>query len=242
VTLDVLIVDDEALARAAVARQVAVALPGARVREAQDGFAALDAIREHAPDLLFLDVEMPELSGIDVLRQLPAPRPRVVFVTAYAHFAVEAFEHNATDYLVKPFTAERFAAAAARALAAIDADAKLSALERTLSSSGHRIERMAMRRGAGFDVVVPDDFVVLWSEAHYTHVHANGHVYVTELPLIHFEEHLDPAGFARAHRSALVNVKRIARITVDGLHMDNGMEVPLSRRNRGALLDAYRAR
>ncbi len=234
--IDVLVVDDEALARAAVVRQLAGL--DATVREAADGFQALDRIREQAPDLLFLDVEMPELSGLDLLRQLPPPRPRVVFVTAYAHFAVAAFEANATDYLVKPFTPERFAAATQRALGQIDADAKLAALERTLSASGHRIERMALRRGTGFDVLVPDDFVALISIDHYTHVHANGHVYVTELPLIHFEEHLDPARFVRTHRSALVAVSRVARVGEEAVRMDSGLDVPLSRRNRGALLAA----
>src|SRR4051794_24223792 len=89
-----LVVDGQPLARRSVVRQLAAVLPDARVREAVDGFEALAAVQAFAPDLVFLDVEMPELSGLDVLRQLAEPRPRVVFVTAYEHHAVRAFDEN----------------------------------------------------------------------------------------------------------------------------------------------------
>lgn len=120
------------LARRSVARQLGLMLPGAAVREARDGFEALELVAGLRPGLLFLDVEMPELTGLDVLRQLPEPRPKIVFVTAYERYAVDAFAENACDYLVKPFTPERFAAAVGRALAQLDAEEELRALERSL--------------------------------------------------------------------------------------------------------------
>jgi two-component system LytT family response regulator len=229
--IDVLVVDDEALARSAVVRQLAVRLPDARVREAKDGFDALERIAEARPDLLFLDVEMPELSGLDLLRQLPEPRPRVIFVTAHDHFAVRAFEDQALDYLVKPFTPERFARAVDRALEALDIEAKLRAVEQ-------RIDRLALRRGSALEVVAADGIVSFVSEDHYTHVRANGREYLTELSPQHFEARLDPARFVRAHRNAIVNVAHVARLTMDGVVMDDGTAIAVSRRCRPALAAA----
>lgn len=229
--IEILVVDDETLARSAVVRQLAVRLPDARVREARDAFEALDKIAETRPDLLFLDVEMPELSGLDLLRQIAEPRPRVIFVTAHDHFAVRAFEDQALDYLVKPFTPERFARAVERAMTAIDVDAKLRGVEQ-------RIDRLALRRGSALEVILADAIVYLVSEDHYTHVRANGHVYVTELSLQHFEERLDPARFVRAHRSAIVHVGHVARLTMDEAVMDDGSAIPVSRRCRPALTAA----
>jgi two-component system LytT family response regulator len=229
--IEILVVDDEALARSAVIRQLGVLLPDAHVREARDGFEALERIAEVRPVLLFLDVEMPELSGLDLLGQIAEPRPRVIFVTAHDHFAVRAFEDQALDYLVKPFTPERFARAVERAMAAIDTDAKLRSVEQ-------RIDRLALRRGSALEVVLADAIVCLVSEDHYTHVRANGHVYVTELSLQHFEQRLDPARFVRAHRNAIVNVAHVARLTMDGVVMDDGTMVAVSRRCRAALTAA----
>ena len=229
--IEILVVDDEALARSAVIRQLGVLLPDARVREARDGFEALDRIAETRPTLLFLDVEMPELSGLDLLRQIAEPRPRVIFVTAHDHFAVRAFEDQALDYLVKPFTPERFARAVERAMAAIDTDTKLRSVEQ-------RIDRLALRRGATLEVVPTQAIVALISEDHYTHVHANGHVYLTELSLQHFEARLDAAQFVRAHRNAIVNVGHVSRLTMDDAVMDDGTAIAVSRRCRAALTAA----
>ena len=229
--IEILVVDDEALARSAVIRQLSARLPDARVREARDGFEALDRIAETRPDLLFLDVEMPELSGLDLLRQIAEPRPRVIFVTAHDHFAVRAFEDQALDYLVKPFTPERFARAVDRAMAAIDTDTKLRSVEQ-------RIDRLALRRGPTLEVVTAEAIVCLVSEDHYTHVHAKGHVYLTELSLQHFEARLDPARFVRAHRNAIVNVGHVSRLTMDEAVMDDGTAIAVSRRCRAALTAA----
>ncbi len=232
----VLIVDDEALARRAVARQVAVVLPDADVHEARDGFEALALVAERAPTLIFLDVEMPELSGLDVLRQLPAPRPLVVFVTAYEQFAVRAFEENACDYLVKPFTAARFAQAVARATSELDTDRRLRALERSLAGAGEHLTRLAVRTGARVDVVAIADVSCFVSKGHYTYVHAGAREHLTELSLVHLEERVDPSRFVRVHRNALVNVNRVVRVVDGAVELDVGLRVPVSRRCRAALL------
>jgi two-component system LytT family response regulator len=241
----VLVVDDEPLGRRAVTRQLASLLPTAEVREARDGFEALELVAGFAPSLVFLDVEMPELSGFDVLHQLPRPRPKVVFVTAYQEFALRAFEENACDYLVKPFTAQRFAAAVVRASAELDAQARLLALERALASGGAHMTRIVTRVGARTDLVPIDTVSCLVSRGHYTYVYADGREHISELSLIHFEERIDPVTFIRVHRSALVNHTMSARID-DGspaaVVLRDGQRVPLSRRNRGAVLERLGAR
>lgn len=236
--LRVLIVDDEPLGRRSVARQVAVVFPGAVVDEARDGFEALEKISATKPSIVFLDVEMPELSGLDVLRQLAPPRPKVVFVTAFEAFAVAAFEEHACDYLVKPFAPERFARAARRAVDQLDADARLDALERTLSASGRYLTRLSLKSGARMDVVAVEDVAALVSEGHYTYVYGGDREYLTELTLVHLEDRLDPGRFARAHRNAIVNVAHVVRLVggeSPSVELSNGRTVRVSRRHRAAL-------
>ena len=172
-----------------------------------------------------------------MLAQLPEPRPRIVFVTAHEHFAVRAFDENACDFLEKPFTAERFDRALARVVERLDAEQALTSLERALSADGQGLERLALRRGTNVDVVPVSDVACLVSEGHYTHVHANGRVYVTELSLLHLEARLDPLRFSRTHRKAIVQIRRVARVLFDEVVVDTGVTVPLSRRRRGRLLE-----
>jgi len=241
----VLVVDDEPLGRRAVVRQLAAVMPQSEIREARDGFEAIELVASFAPSLVFLDVEMPELTGLDVLRQLPEPRPKVVFVTAYQEFALQAFEHDACDYLVKPFTAERFAAAVNRACAELDADRRLRALEHSLAKSGAWMTRLALRLGPRVDVIDLATVSCLVSRGHYTYVWSEGREYITELTLVHLEERLDPATFLRVHRSALVNDTMIVRIhegPSPSVELRDGQRVPLSRRNRAAVLARLGAR
>lgn len=233
--LRVLVVDDEPLARRSVVRHLAEVLPEAEVVEARNGFDALERVATFAPELLLLDVEMPELSGFDVLRQLPEPRPRTVFVTAHERFAVRAFEENACDYLVKPFSAERFVGAIERAVAQLDTDARLARLERTLSAEGEHLARLALRAGTRVDVIQVDDVELLRSEGRHTYVHTADREYVTELSLVHIEQRLDPARFVRVHRTAIVQLARVVRVEDSRVVLRAGLEAPLSRRSRSVL-------
>lgn len=235
--MKILVVDDEPLGRRSVLRQVERVFPDAETHEARDGVEALGMIRELGPDLVYLDVEMPELTGLEVLRQLPSPRPKVVFVTAYEHFALAAFEENACDYLVKPFTPERFAAAAERALRELDGEAKLRSLEGSLGREGRFLDRLALRLGPRVDVVSSTDVTALVSKGHYTYVHAwvdgKAREYISDLSLIHYESRIDPRSFQRTHRSAIVSLAHVARIHADEIEVTGGLRVPLSRRSRG---------
>lgn len=145
---------------------------------------------------------------------------------------------------MKPFTPERFAAAAERALRELDAEAKLRALERSLDRAGRFLEQLALRLGSRVDVVKATDVTALVSKGHYTYVHAmtdgKSREYISELSLVHFEARLDPAHFCRAHRSALVNRTHVVRVHAGdegAVEVRGGLRVPLSRRNRRTVLE-----
>lgn len=210
--LRVLVVDDEPLVRdglrALLAREVGVRLLG----EARNGEEALQRIREVRPDLVLLDVQMPGMNGLDVVAALePDERPAIVFVTAFSEYAIRAFDVHAVDYLLKPFDAERFAMALSRArvrMAAGNAD-RLEDLLATLRPAPVYPERLLLKHEGSMVVVIADD--VDWVEAadNYVKVHARTGRYMVRETLKQIEATLAPARFARAHRSAIVNLSRV---------------------------------
>ncbi len=244
-----LVVDDEPLARRGV-RQLLAAHPDvAVVGECRDGREALAALAALAPDVVFLDVQMPELGGLEVLRAHarahgPGARPAVVLLTAYEEFAVDAFELEALDYLVKPVGAARFAAALARVrrhLAGGRAGARAPAPPpEGAPPAGALLVRTArgQTRLAAHEVawVAADDYCVT--------VHARGRRYLLRESLDALEARLAPAGFVRVHRSALVNLARVRHLCDEGgeaaLRLDDGTRLPVSRRRRPALARALR--
>lgn len=238
----VLIVDDERLAREKIRRYLAEAeaLGPFVVQEAKNGIEALEAIADFKPEVVFLDVEMPGLSGFDVLRQLPTVDFQVIFETAYDEFALRAFEENACDYLLKPFTSERLHKALARALSrAAPRNAHVNAAK----VGGGYLDCITVRQGRHLIVLPVSDIECFSSQDHYTCVFAadgRGGLteYLIELSLAHLEAHLDPALFQRAHRSALVRVGAIRSIATGPnmtVHLSGGMELAVSRAHRQAI-------
>ena len=235
----VLVVDDEPLARSGVCRLLARDADMRVVGECADGRTAVDAIRRPAPDLVLLDVEMPELDGFDVIRTVgPDHMPAVVFVTAYDRFAVRAFDVNALDYLVKPFDDDRFRAAmdrAKRALATADAGDLGSRLA-SLLKDGYPSRLVVREQGRSVFVRVDD---LDWVEAadYYVKLHVGKVVHLLRQTMTDMEARLDPARFIRVHRSAIVNLDRVKEIQpyfhdehVVILH--DGTRVRLSRSRR----------
>jgi two-component system LytT family response regulator len=221
--LRVLIADDEPLAREGLRRLVAED-PDLEVGgEAADGRAAAAAIRDLRPDLVLLDVQMPELDGFAVIRDVGlAHMPPVIFVTAYEEFALDAFRVAAVDYLVKPFADARFAAALDRAKRLIrggDLQTLTERLQHLLDAVGpgdqSYLARFVVRTGDHTHVVRAAD--VDWIEAadYCARLHAAGAVHVIRASLSGLERQLDPAQFFRVHRSAMVNLDRIQRIDTD---------------------------
>jgi two-component system LytT family response regulator len=246
--LRVLIVDDVTLARQRL-RRLLCAQPGITVLgEADDATEALLAIRALTPDLVFLDIEMPERDGFSVLAGLtPDECPLVVFVTAYDQYAVRAFEANAVDYLLKPVEPERLAATLQRVRErrgnGSDRHARLGALSEALSARSRYTERISVRGSDATEVLRVVD--VDWIEAagNYLCLRAAGRTHVVRETLTEMQGRLDPSRFVRIHRSRIVNIERIARLTplFNGDHtviLHDGTELALSRTYRAALFAA----
>jgi two-component system, LytTR family, response regulator len=218
-----LIVDDEPLAREGLRLLLAGDPDVGRVHEAKDGREAVAVLREARPDLVFLDVQMPEMDGLAVIREAirevgPENMPAIVFVTAHDRYAIQAFEVNALDYLLKPVTRDRFAQALARAKArlqsrpAAEASRQILSLLETLGAPSRALKRLAVRTAGKTTFVDLAD--VDWIEAaeNYVKLHAGRSSHLVHVAMNTLEKSLDPATFLRIHRSILVNVGRIQEL------------------------------
>jgi two-component system, LytTR family, response regulator len=216
VTVRVLVADDEAVARRRMRRLIAAEPDVALVGECGDGASALQAITRDRPDIVFLDVQMPELDGFEVVRAAwPTGLPGVVFVTAFDRYALRAFDVHAIDYLLKPFTRERFRLALSRARDRVErrgADDNMAALLDYLRASRRYPSRVAVRAGDRFVVVDWRD--VDWVEAadNYVKLHVGAKTHLLRETLASIEKQLDPARFARIHRSAIVQLDRVVEL------------------------------
>jgi two-component system, LytTR family, response regulator len=209
-----LIVDDEALARERV-RTLLDATPGVTVlAECTGGREAVEAILEHQPDLVFLDVQMPDLDGFQVLEALgDDDLPAIVFVTAYDEYALRAFDVHAVDYLLKPIEPERFARTLEHVRTTLgDRSERLEALLDALATRDLPLDRLVIRTRGKVSFLKPSE--IDWVEADGKHVkiHAGRETHVVRQQLKRLEPRLAPHGFVRVHRSAIVNVDRIKEL------------------------------
>ncbi|HYD41168.1 MAG TPA: LytTR family DNA-binding domain-containing protein [Anaeromyxobacter sp.] len=236
-----LLVDDEAGLLASLRRALGARWPELQVvGEAQDGATALEVFEELRPDVVFLDVQMPGLGGLEVARALGG-RCHVVFVTAHEQYAIQAFEHAAVDYLLKPVDEERLATSVARLrsrLASPPADvaAAVDALARRLEAAAPRfLEWLQVQVRQDLVLVAVDDVDLFQSSDKYTLALAGDDEWVIRTPLKELEASLDPARFWRVHRNAIVRVGAIARVSRDAsgqpvVHLRRGARsVPVSR-------------
>ena len=244
--LRVLVVDDEPVARAGIVALLRHDDDLEIAGECGDGRSAVDAIRDLKPDLVLLDVQMPEMDGFEVIAAVGVDRmPPVVFITAWDQFALRAFEVHALDYLLKPFDDERFIAAmdrvkrVARAGSVGELAERLAALVQAPAASGW-LTRIVVRKASGA-VFVPIEEVD-WIEAadYCARIHARGKVHVIRETMQRLEEKLDPARFFRVHRSGIVSLDRVREMqpTPQGDHvlvLTDGSRVRLSRARKAAL-------
>lgn len=245
----VLVVDDERLARSEVLRHLARHPEIEIVGEAADGATAVETIVDLAPDLVFLDIQMPELDGFEVLQALPdEERPVVVFVTAYDEFALRAFDARAVDYLLKPFDDERFDAALARALVHVrDRSASLDELLDAVAREGRRPTRIATQSGQRFHLIDVADIERLEASRNYVLVHTAGGEYLTRATLTSLEKRLDPSEFLRVHRGHVVRIDAVKAVDRLGsgdvsVRMRDDAEVPIARGRRREFLERMRTR
>jgi two-component system LytT family response regulator len=246
-SLRALIVDDEALARKALLRLLKSESGVSVIGQCGDGESAIDAIRRTQPDLVFLDVQMPEMDGFRVVETIGVEQmPMTIFVTAFDRYALHAFDANAVDYLLKPFAADRLSRALARArdrsLGRLDKEAAqrlFSLLDRTRSQSDYAQRLTVSTRGRILFVPVAD---IDWIEAedNYARLHVSRRVYDVRETLQALMEKLDPRDFVRIHRSTIVNLHRIREVQpwFQGSHivlLHSGEELRMSRYQRDAV-------
>ena len=234
-TLRVVIVDDEPLARGVV-REFASRQPGVEVvAECGNGFEAVKAVSELQPHLLFLDVQMPKLDGFEVLELLGRSVP-VIFTTAYDKYALRAFEVHAIDYLMKPFSEERFAEALSRARARLAAreEAPVEALLAEARPRTSPLERVLIRDGSQVHVIPIERIDYVEAQDDYVCFKSDGKAYLKDQTMGAVEASLDPSRFVRIHRSYLLNVDRIARVELYAKDsrvaiLRDGTRLPVSR-------------
>lgn len=214
-----LIVDDEPLARERI-RMLLNEEPDVEVlAESTNGTEALKAIEKLAPDLVFLDVQMPELSGFQVLDRLDASRiPVIIFVTAYDQYALKAFEVCALDYLLKPFDRERFGRALSRARAELgrrksgQVNEQVLKLLSELQQGKKHLEKLIIRQGGRVLFLRADEIDWIEAAGNYVRLHAGKEEYLYRETMQKLEGQLNPDRFARIHRSKIVNVERIKEL------------------------------
>jgi two-component system LytT family response regulator len=233
-TLRAVIVDDEELARGFLREMLAAHPEIEIVAECANGFEAVKAIAETAPDLVFLDVQMPKLDGFEVLELIEPRSPAVIFVTAYDQYAMRAFDAHAVDYLLKPFSAERFERALERAKARLG--------ERKPAAELAREARLAVRDGTRVHVIPLEKLDYAEAQDDYVALHSGGKSYLKQQTIGSLEALLDPARFVRIHRSAIVNLERVARIEPYAKEsrvaiLTDGTRLPVSRSGYARLLE-----
>jgi two-component system, LytTR family, response regulator len=240
-----LIVDDEPLARRTIRRLLREHADVEVIGEHADGESAVNAIRVERPDVVFLDVQMPEMSGIDVIRAIGIDRmPVTVFITAYDEHALAAFDANAIDYLLKPIAKARFARALARARTSIAGQINIEHLRVALAKLGRDaseayVERLSVPERGRVIYVDVDDIGWIDADDNYARVHAGGRTYTIRETLSSLAAKLDPRVFARIHRSTIVNVRHVKEVQpwFRGHHvviLQSGERLRLSRYQREA--------
>lgn len=242
----VLVVDDEPIARRGILRQLRGEADLEVVGECGDGAAAIDAITRLAPDLVFLDIQMPEVGGFDVVEAIGVARmPAVVFVTAYDEHALRAFDVHALDYVLKPIDRHRFRTAVERArrrlaLAPGELDRRIAAALAELGRPAHDYAKRLAIKGDGRVILVAVDLVDrLEAAGNYVEVHSGARHHLLRETMASLEARLDPARFVRVSRSSIVNADRVRELQpmfngdfVVVLH--DGARVAGSRRFRAA--------
>jgi two-component system LytT family response regulator len=236
-SLRVVLADDEQLARR-VLREHLNADPDIEiVAECSNGFEAVKAVNDHSPDLVFLDVQMPKLDGFEVLELIETPAA-VVFITAFDQYAMRAFDAAAVDYLLKPYSAERFRAALDRVRARLresrppvpaPADLRIAA-----RAPGDYIERIVVKDGPRVHVIPTGKLDYVEAQDDYVALRSEGRLWLKQQTISSLESALDPRRFVKLHRSYIVNVEKISRIDANTKDtwlaiLSDGTKIPVSR-------------
>lgn len=211
--MKVIIIDDEALARSMVKEYLAVHPDIEIVQECNDGFEGIKAIQQHQPDLIFLDIQMPKINGFEMLELIEQP-PAVIFTTAFEEYAIKAFESHAIDYLLKPFSKERFDRAIQKWQQQNQTERKTDT-QKLLNTPGlnpTQQNRVVLKDNGKIKIIATTHIHYLEAADDYVKIHTAEGVFLKNKTMGYFEETLEPQNFIRVHRSYIINVQLITRI------------------------------
>jgi two-component system LytT family response regulator len=244
-----LIVDDEALARKFIRRMLKDDRDFEIVGECSNGKETVAMIRAENPDVVFLDVQMPEMDGFDVLESIGFERlPEIIFTTAYEQYAIRAFELHALDYLLKPFDQVRFKEAIRYTKGRFgserrnDEGTQLRALVENIKNKPQHLERLVIKSGGRITFLRTDEITWIEADDKYVHLHTSTARPMVRQTLSAMEEQLDPARFRRIHRSAIVNIEQIAELQPlfsgeYSILLQDGTKLTLSRNYKDKLFE-----
>jgi len=238
--MKVIIIEDEAPAREIVKTFLKNHSDIELCAEYSDGFSGIKGIKEHKPDLIFLDVQMPKITGFEML-ELMDEHPEIIFTTAYDQYAIKAFEMNAVDYLLKPFARDRFDQALEKARIKIATNKKEASSEtakkviETLDEKTETLHRIVVKKGGDIHVVPIEDLIYIEAQDDYVMLYTKNGKFLKEKTMKYYESHLDQNLFVRVHRSYIVKVDEVKRLEPYGkssyiaiLSNDNKANVSLS--------------
>jgi two-component system LytT family response regulator len=234
--MNVILIDDEPLARSIVAEYLSDFADLTVVQECNDGFEGVKAIAQHKPDLIFLDIQMPKINGFEMLELIEQP-PAVIFTTAFDEYAIKAFEAHAIDYLLKPFSKDRFAKAVQKWLAhhqTSGAKAATNALIHEEVRQPEERNRIVVKEGSNIRIIPVHEIVYLEAYDDYVKIFTAKEMLLKKKTMSFYEQSLDTEQFVRVHRSYIVAVSQITRI--EPLEKDthlallkSGAKIPLSK-------------
>lgn len=240
--MNLLIADDEAPARRKVKQFLQLYNPDLFCEEADSGLVAIEKIKNNAPDLVLLDIQMPHFTGMEVVHQIGVQlMPPVIFLTAYQEYAIQAFEIHAIDYLLKPFDFERFQQAMDRAIQQIEQDKNHAQLLQKITDAFPQStsfkEHLWVQQNGRYIPLNVNEIPFFKADNVYIQCFFQGKSYLLRESLRNMENSLDPSKFVRTHRSYIVNLKFIKEIFAKShgdctIRLINGEEIPLSRRYR----------
>jgi two-component system, LytTR family, response regulator len=231
----VIIIDDEPLARSMLIEYLQFHPQLQLVQECNDGFEGVKAIMQHQPDLIFLDIQMPKINGFEMLELVEQPPP-VIFTTAFDEYAIKAFEAHAVDYLLKPFSKERFDKAIQKWLEqqGNNTPSVTRELLEMASLTPAQSQRIVVKNGSKIKIIPVQDVQYLEAADDYVKIHTTAGYFLKNKTMAHFEQGLDAQQFVRSHRSYIVNVQHITRLDPyekDGhiAILKSGAKVPVSK-------------
>jgi two-component system LytT family response regulator len=210
----VILIDDEPLARSVVVEYLQSWPQIQIVQQCSDGFEGVKAIAQHEPDLIFLDIQMPKINGFEMLELIDQP-PSVIFTTAFDEYAIKAFEEHAIDYLLKPFTKERFDKAVQKWLdTKPSAEAKKDSIQilDNIQTSSPKNERVVVKTGNKIKIIPVNDIIFLAADDDYVKIHTAEGSFLKNKTMAYFEKLLGEDDFVRVHRSFIVKINEITRI------------------------------